>query len=152
MALPKFKPVANASEGTKKIVKPILIGLLAILAGAFGLEVTNNDWDLGKILKGSSPSDAKILRDQNGNIRRDANGRIVTRVMRDKNGNVVPDGTAGGEETEANNAAGFSFQPEAGRFFVKAGGGGPGHPRNPGATDSPRGVGLCRGGATPSRV
>jgi hypothetical protein len=36
MPLPKFKPVANASEGSKKIIKPILIGLLAILAGAFG--------------------------------------------------------------------------------------------------------------------
>ena len=51
MPIPKFKPVANASEGSKKIIKPILIGLLAILAGAFGLEATNSDWDLGKIVK-----------------------------------------------------------------------------------------------------
>jgi hypothetical protein len=122
MPLPKFKPVANASEGTKKIIKPILIGLLAILAGAFGLEVTNSDWDLGKIVKGSSPSDAKILRDKNGNIRRDANGQIVTRVTRDKNGNVVPDGTAGAKYTDEYNCTDFSTQPEAQRFFDKAGG------------------------------
>src|SRR3954469_22564327 len=122
MPIPKFKPVANASEGAKNIIKPILIGLLAILAGAFGLEVSNNDWDLGKIVKGSSPSDAKILRDQNGNIRRDANGQIITRVTRDKNGNVVPQGTAGAKYTDQYNCSDFSTQPEAQRFFDKAGG------------------------------
>ena len=122
MPIPKFKPVANASEGTKKVIKPILIALLAILAGAFGLEATNNDWDLGKILKGSSPSDAKILRDQKGNIRRDANGQIITRVMRDKNGNVVPDGTTGAKYTDEYNCADFSTQPESQAFFDKAGG------------------------------
>jgi hypothetical protein len=122
MPIPKFKPVSNASEGSKKIIKPILIGLLAILAGAFGLEVSNNDWDLGKIVKGSSPSDAKILRDQNGNIRRDANGQIVTRVTRDKDGNVVPDGTTGAKYTDEYNCADFSTQPDAQRFFDKAGG------------------------------
>src|SRR5256714_14839239 len=123
MPLPKFKPVANASEGTKKIIKPVLIGLLTILAGAFGLEVTNNDWDLGKIFKGSSPSDAKILRDKNGNIRRDANGQIVTRVMRDKNGNVVPNGTAGAKENHEYNSADFPPQPEAQPLFDPTGGG-----------------------------
>lgn len=122
MPLPKFKPVANASEGTKKVIKPILIGLLAILAAAFGLEATNSDWDLGKILKGSSPSDAKILRDKDGNIRRDANGQIVTRVTRDKNGNVVPEGTAGAKYTDEYNCTDFSTQPEAQGFFAKAGG------------------------------
>jgi len=122
MPLPKFTPVANAPAGAKKIIKPILIGLLGILAAAFGLEVTNNDWDLGSILKGSSPSDAKVQRDQNGNIRRDANGKVVTRVMRDKNGNVVPDGTAGAKYTDEYNCADFSTQPEAQRFFAKAGG------------------------------
>jgi len=119
MPIPKFKPVANASAGSKKIIKPVLIGLLALLAGAFGLEATNNDWDLGKILKGSSPSDAKILRDQKGNIRRDASGQIITRVMRDKNGNVVPEGP---KYTDEYNCADFSAQSDAQRFFDKAGG------------------------------
>lgn len=122
MPIPKFKPVANASEGSKKIIKPILIGLLAILAAAFGLEATNNDWDLGKIVKGSSPSDAKILRDEKGNIRRDASGKIITRVTRDKNGNVVPNGTPGAKYTDEYNCSDFSTQPDAQRFFAKAGG------------------------------
>jgi hypothetical protein len=73
-------------------------------------------------VKGSSPSDAKILRDQNGNIRRDASGQIITRVMRDKNGNVVPEGTAGAKYTDEYNCADFSAQPDAQRFFDKAGG------------------------------
>ena len=122
MPLPKFKPIANASEGQKKIIKPLLSGLLVILAGAFGLELSNNDWDLGKIMKGSSPSDAKILRDEKGNIRRDANGQIITRVMRDKNGNIVPDGTTGAKYTDEYNCADFSTRAEAQAFFDKAGG------------------------------
>jgi hypothetical protein len=122
MPLPKFKPVANASEGTKKIIKPLLIGLLTILAGAFGLELSNNDWDVGKIAKGSSPSDAKIIRDKNGNIQRDASGNIITRVTRDKDGNVVPEGTAGAKYTDEYNCTDFSTQPQAQRFFDKAGG------------------------------
>ncbi len=122
MALPKFKPVANASPGTKRILKPLLGGLLALLAAAFGLELSNNDWDAGKILKGTPPSEAKILRDKNGNIRRDSLGQILTRVMRDKNGNVVPEGTAGAKHTDEYNCADFTTQPEAQRFFDKAGG------------------------------
>lgn len=122
MPIPKFKPVANASDRSKKIIKPLLIGLLAILAGAFGLEATNSDWDLGKILKGDSPSDAKILRDKEGNVRRDKDGNIVTRVMRDKDGNIVPDGQAGAKYTDEYNCSDFGTQPEAQRFFDKAGG------------------------------
>ena len=122
MPLPKFKPVSDASPGTKKILKPLLGGLLALLAAAFGLELSNNDWDLGKIAKGSSPSDAKILRDQKGNVRRDASGNIVTRVMRDKDGNIVPDGQAGGKYTDEYNCSDFSTQPAAQKFFDKAGG------------------------------
>jgi hypothetical protein len=99
MVIPKFKPLANASEGTKKILKPVLVVVLALLAGAFGLEATNNDWDLGKLLSGSSPAEAK--------------------VMRDKEGNVV---TSGGKYTDEYNCDDFSTQVEAQRFFNKAGG------------------------------
>ena len=99
MALPKFKPLANASEGTKKIAKPILIVILAILAAAFGLEATNNDWDLGKLLSGSTPSQAKVLRD--------------------KEGNVV---TTGGKYTDEYNCDDFATQPEAQKFYDNAGG------------------------------
>jgi len=99
MAIPKIKSLENASKGTKKFFKPILIILLAILAGAFGLEATNNDWDLGKLLSGSSFEEAK--------------------VMRDKEGNVV---TSGGKYTDEYNCDDFKTQIEAQKFFDKTGG------------------------------
>ena len=122
MPIPKFKPVANSSPGQKKVIRGILGGLLVILAGAFGLEMSNNDWDLGKIAKGSSPSDAKILRDEKGNIRRDKSGNIITRVTRDKDGNIVPEGQAGAKYTDEYNCADFTTQTQAQKFFDKAGG------------------------------
>ena len=99
MVIPKFKPLANASPEAKKKAKPLLIGALIILLGAFGLEVSNSDWDLGKLLSGSSPSEAK--------------------VMRDKEGNVV---ASGGKYTDEYNCVDFLSQPEAQKFFKNAGG------------------------------
>jgi len=99
MAIPKFKPLENASESTKKVARPILMVVIALLLGAFGLEASNNDWDLGKLLSGSTPTEAK--------------------VMRDKEGNVV---TSGGKYTDEYNCDDFSTQDEAQRFFIKAGG------------------------------
>jgi hypothetical protein len=122
MTIPKFKPLANASEGTKKIVKPILVVILAILAGAFGLTATNNDWNLNSILSGSSVKDAKIQTDQQGNLKQDAAGNFITRVMRDKAGNIVPTGQSGGKYTDEYNCSDFATQPEAQAFYDKAGG------------------------------
>jgi hypothetical protein len=99
MAIPKFKPLANASESTKKTAKPILMVVIALLAAAFGLESCNNDWDLGKLLSGSTPTEAK--------------------VMRDIDGNVV---TTGGKYTDEYNCDDFKTQEAAQKFFVKAGG------------------------------
>ncbi|MFH0750099.1 MAG: excalibur calcium-binding domain-containing protein [Candidatus Gottesmanbacteria bacterium] len=99
MAIPKLKPLANASESTKKIAKPILIVLIGILLAAFGLESTNNDWDLGKLLSGSSMSEAK--------------------VMRDKEGNVV---SSGGKYTDEYNCDDFTTQEDAQKFYYNAGG------------------------------
>ena len=99
MAIPKLKPLANASDSTKKVAKPILIVLIGILLAALGLESTNNDWDLGKLLSGSSMSEAK--------------------VMRDKEGNVV---TSGGKYTDEYNCDDFKTQEEAQKFYVNAGG------------------------------
>ncbi|EKD53204.1 MAG: beta-lactamase protein [uncultured bacterium] len=109
MAIPKFKPLANASEGTKKIFKPILIGVIAILAAAFGLESTNNDFDLGKLLKGESLEESKVARDESGN------------VLFDKLGNVTTDKTLGKKSNDYN-CDDFSTQPEAQAFFLKVGG------------------------------
>ena len=99
MPIPKFRPLVNTSSGTKKIVKPVLIVIIALLLGAFGLEATNNDWDLGKLLSGSSMSEAK--------------------VMRDKEGNVVQ---SGGKYTDEYNCDDFTTQAEAQTFFNNAGG------------------------------
>jgi len=119
MAIPKFKPLADASEKTKKTAKPILMGVLALLLGAFGLTASNNDWNLNKILSGSSVSDSKIQTDEKGNLIQNAAGEFVTRIMRDKEGNVV---TSGGKYTDEYNCADFATQEAAQRFFVKAGG------------------------------
>lgn len=99
MAIPKFKPLANASEGTKKIARPILMVVIAILAAAFGLESCNTDWDLGKLMSGSSLEES--------------------RVMRDKEGNIVE---SGGKYTDEYNCADFATQQEAQKFFKNAGG------------------------------
>ena len=100
--------------------KKILLGVIVLLLGALGLEISNNDFDLGSILSGSSISDSKVERDTNGDVKRDSIGNIITKVMRDKAGNVTTDGT--GKATDEYNCADFSTQAEAQTFFVKAGG------------------------------
>ena len=109
MAIPKFKPLADASSGTKKIVKPLLIVVIAILAAAFGLEASNNDFDLGKLFGGSSLEESKVARDESGN------------VLFDKLGNVTTDKTIG-KKSDEYNCDDFSTQPEAQSFFLKVGG------------------------------
>ena len=109
MAIPKFKPLADASSGTKKIIKPLLIGVIAILAAAFGLEASNNDFDLGKLFGGSSLEESKVARDESGN------------VLFDKLGNVTTDKTIG-KKSDDYNCDDFSTQPEAQAFFLKVGG------------------------------
>ncbi len=110
MALPKFKPLADASGNTKKVAKPILIVILAILAGAFGLEVSNNDFDLGKLFSGSSLEESKVARDESGNV-----------MYYDKDGNVTSDATKG-KTLDKYNCDDFSTQLEAQKFYDKTGG------------------------------
>lgn len=100
--IPKLGALANASEGAKKKYKGVFIGILVILLGALGLETSNNDWDLGKIISGE--------------------GVAASRVLRDKEGNVVPEGAAGAKYTDEYNCDDFKTQPEAQKFFDKAGG------------------------------
>lgn len=119
MAIPKFKPLANASEKTKKTAKPILMAVIAVLLGAFGLTASGNDWDLNKILTGSSMSESKIQTDEEGNLVQNEAGEFLSRIMRDKEGNVVE---SGGKYTDEYNCDDFATQEEAQRFFIKAGG------------------------------
>jgi len=122
MAIPKFQPLANASSGTKKTLKPILGVVIALLLGAFGLTASGNDWNLNSILSGSSVKDAKIQTDEKGNLKQNAAGEFITRVMRDKLGNVVPTGQTGGKYTDEYNCDDFTTQVEAQVFYDKAGG------------------------------
>jgi len=99
MSIPKFKPLEKLNKSAKNKLKPVLIALLALLLGAFGLESFNLDWDLGKLLSGSSLEEA--------------------RVRRDKQGNIVE---TGGKFTDEYNCDDFETQEEAQTFFINAGG------------------------------
>lgn len=100
--------------------KKVLLGVLVILLGALGLELGGKDFDLGSILDGNSVSDSAIMRDADGNLVKDSSGNMVTKVMRNKMGDVVTDGS--GKATDEYNCDDFATQPEAQRFFEKAGG------------------------------
>jgi len=68
MAIPKFKPLANLSDSNKKNLKPIVGVIIALLLAAFGLQASNNDLDLGKLLSGESVADSKIETLNNGTL------------------------------------------------------------------------------------
>jgi hypothetical protein len=107
MAIPKLKPLENLSGGTKTAVKGILIGALVILLGAFGLEASNNDFDMGKLMKGEGLQNSKVARDASGNVMRDSTGKVVTN---------------GGKYTNEYNCDDFKTQEDAQTFFRNAGG------------------------------
>lgn len=113
---------------TKENLKPtttkkkVLLGVFVVLLGALGLEVSNNDFDLGSIMKGNSMADSKIERDANGNLLQNEAGGFVTRIMRDINGDEVPAGTAGAKYTDEYNCDDFKTQSQAQKFFTKSGG------------------------------
>lgn len=102
--------------------KKILLGVIVVLLGALGFEMSNNDFDLGSILSGNSVKESKVMRDQDGNVTRNEYGEVMTRLMRDKLGNVVPAGTAGAKYTDEYNCDDFDTQGGAQAFFEKAGG------------------------------
>lgn len=99
-----------------------MIGIGTVLLIALGFEIGNTDVDLGAVLQGESLSDSVIERDAAGNLETAADGGLLTRVLRDKEGNVVAAGTAGAKYTDEYNCDDFATQPEAQRFFEKAGG------------------------------
>lgn len=123
-AFEKAKDRATDYSGSKqrKVGKGILAGIIVLLLGALGLEISGSDFDLGSILSGNSVSDSKIERDEKGNLQRSQDGGFMTRVLRDKEGNVVPDGTKGAKYTDEYNCEDFTTQPESQKFFTNAGG------------------------------
>jgi Excalibur calcium-binding domain len=88
--------------------KKFLLGAFAILGAALGLEASNNDFDLQKLIE--TKGDFK-----------------ASRVLRDKSGNIVTAediaaGKAVGKGTDEYNCDDFKTQGEAQGFYDKAGG------------------------------
>jgi hypothetical protein len=81
--------------------KKLLLGTFAVLGGALGMEATETDYDLGKLINGE--------------------GLAGSKVLRDKEGNVVTDPSQG-KATDEYNCDDFDTKSEAQRFFEKAGG------------------------------
>lgn len=86
----------------------LVIAFVALL-GALGLEVSNNDWDLGRLMETKSLQESKVSRDESGNI------------LFDKFGEITTDSTKG-KTADEYNCADFETQPEAQAFFLKVGG------------------------------
>ena len=92
----------------KKLRLALVVAFIALLA-ALGMEVSQNDWDLGKLLETKSFQESKVSRDTEGNL------------LFDKLGNITTDSTKGKKAGDYN-CDDFKTQPEAQRFFIKVGG------------------------------
>lgn len=92
-------------EKFRVFIAVIFIALLA----AFGLEVGQTDWDLGKLWETKSFQESKIMRDDVGN------------VLFDKFGEITTDSSKG-KKADDYNCDDFATQPEAQRFFERVGG------------------------------
>ena len=87
--------------------KKVLIGVMGLLGIGAGLEASNNDIDLGKLIETKSLSASKVLRDKDGNV---------------VSAEDVKAGTKIGKATDEYNCADFKTQPLAQAFYLKAGG------------------------------
>jgi hypothetical protein len=86
----------------------LVVAFIALTA-ALGLEVSQNDWDLGTLWKTGSFQEAKVQRDESGNVLYDAFGNITT------NSDL-------GKPADEYNCDDFETQPQAQAFFDKLGG------------------------------
>ena len=68
----------------RKFAKGILGVVIVLLLGALGLEVTNNDFDLGALLSGQSLSEAKMERDESGNLTGNTLGSVCGDEAKDE--------------------------------------------------------------------
>ncbi len=106
----KLRDKRFANTPGKKFLKPLLGGIIILLIGALGMEVTDMDFDLGKLLNGDSWQEAKMQRDEKGNI-----------IFFDKEGNQTTDPSVG-KAADDYNCDDFDTQSEAQKFFQKVGG------------------------------
>ena len=86
----------------------LVIAFIALLT-AFGLEISQNDWDLGKLWETKSFEESKVSRDEEGNILYDKYGKITT-------------DSSIGKAADEYNCDDFVNQPESQSFFTKVGG------------------------------
>lgn len=86
----------------------LVIAFITLLA-AFGLEVSQNDWDLGTLWETKSFEQSKVVRDVSGDVLFDRYGEITTNAT-------------DGKAADAYNCSDFETQPEAQKFFEKVGG------------------------------
>lgn len=83
--------------------------IFLVLVAAFGLEVTENDLDLGTLVETGSIQESKIVRDEDGNF------------LFDKFGEITTDSSLG-KMADDYNCDDFDTRPEAQTFFEKVGG------------------------------
>ncbi len=86
----------------------LAVALIALL-GAFGLEASQNDFDLGTLLKTKSFDQSKVSRDDSGNILYDKMGNITTNASE-------------GKKADEYNCDDFMSQPESQSFYQRVGG------------------------------
>ncbi len=83
--------------------------LFLTLLAAFGLEITEHDWDLGKLIETGSFQESQVARDESGNILFDKEGNVTTNASK-------------GKPADEYNCSDFETQEEAQRFFESLGG------------------------------
>jgi len=130
MPKPKGPNKAKKIRGSHKVRLSVIVILMAIvvilffvwekarialviifltLLAALGLEVSQNDWDLGKLWETGSFQESKVGRDEKGNVLYDILGNITT-------------DSAVGKKADEYNCDDFSTKPDAQTFFEKVGG------------------------------
>jgi len=92
----------------KKLRILLAVAFIA-LSGALGLEISEKDWDLGKLIETGSFKESELSRDEQGNILFDVFGNETT-------------DTTKGKKADDYNCDDFSTQSEAQNFFEKVGG------------------------------
>jgi hypothetical protein len=124
------KPFKKNIRGNKKVRLGVIVFLLALVAvlfvfwkgarialavafvallAALGMEVSNTDWDLKKLIETKSFEQSKVTRDVSGNVLFDALGNTTTDATK-------------GKRADAYNCDDFKTQPAAQAFYLKVGG------------------------------
>ncbi len=80
MAIPKIKVPAKFY----KWIKGGLGVVIALLVAAFGLELTENDFDLGALMDGKGLQESKVIRDADGNINFDGVSPLIANCEADE--------------------------------------------------------------------